>query len=151
MQLNYKLKENKMTKRKSVLTGTLAALLVLTGCATTEPTPTVTVTETATAVPAETKSSTKSRSSVEDDFIMYMELADLPSYYYEDSLLEFLINQANTTCGFIDDGYDADTIVALISVAASTTGASDDSTLAFLAASVAATYTYCPEHAGFWD
>jgi hypothetical protein len=129
----------------------LTGLLVLTGCATTEPTPTVTVTETATAVPAETKSSTKSRSSAEDDFVMYMGLADLPSYYLEDALLELLISQANTACGLIDDGYDADTIVALISVAASRTGASDDSTLAFLAASVAATYTYCPEHAGFWD
>jgi hypothetical protein len=129
----------------------LTGLLVLTGCATTEPTPTVTVTETATAVPAETKSPTQSRSSLEDDFMYYMSIADLPSYYLEQPIFDILIEQAHTTCGFIDEGYDADTILALISIAASSTGAGEESTLAFLAASVAATYTYCPEYEGFWD
>ena len=65
--------------------------------------------------------------------------------------LDILIDQAKTTCGYIDDGDSKSDIIWIITLAAEQSNSSQEIVDAFLAASVAATFVYCPEYQGFWD
>ena len=137
---------------KKLLIGTaLTAVLVLAGCAPTqEPAPTVTVTQTAKA-PAPAQNNSSSTINVEDKFVLYMGAVGIPGYMLKGEALDILINQARTVCGYIADGDSKEDITWMITLASSQSGVSDDIVTAFLAASVAGTYTYCPQYEGFWD
>jgi hypothetical protein len=124
-------------------------LLTLAGCAASEPAPTVTATVTESAAPSNNSSS--SSMSNEDTFVYLMESVGTPSYLLYGESLDILIGQAKDVCGYIDDGDSPEDIVWIITLAAESSNASDEIVDAFLAASVAGTYTYCPQHEGFWD
>ena len=130
---------------KAILIGAVASLLVLTGCATTEPTPTVTVTETAKA------STTQSKSSVREDFVFYMSAIETPSYLLRGDSLDILVGQAQDVCSYIAGGSSSEDILWILTLADAASNTSDEVVDAFLDASVVATYTYCPEYEGFWD
>ena len=126
-----------------------AALLTLSACAG-NATPQETVTVTAQPDSGSSNSGGSSSSKTED-FIMYMGVAGIPSYMLEGEALDILIDQAKTTCGYIDDGDSKEDILWIITLAADQSGSSQEIIDAFLAASVAATYVYCPEYQGFWE
>ena len=123
------------------------ALLFLSAC-TSSATPQATVT-----VTAQPDSGNSSSSSVNktDEFIMYMGVAGVPDYMLTGEALDILIDQAKTTCGYIDDGDSKSDIIWIITLAAEQSNSSQEIVDAFLAASVAATFVYCPEYQGFWD
>ena len=134
--------------KKLLILGAVA-VLTLTGCSVSAPAPTVTVT----AEPDSGSSSggSSSSSSKTEDFIMYMGVAGIPSYMLEGEALSILIDQAKTTCGYIDDGDSKDDIIWMLTLAHDASGTDQAVMDAFIAASVAATYVYCPEYAGFWE
>jgi hypothetical protein len=130
--------------------GGLAALaLTLSGC-TSPSTPTVTVTETVTAQPSQ-GTNNSSNASLESEFITLMKAVGTPSYLLEGEALDILISQARDVCGYISDGDSVEDIVWIITLASAESGASDTVIDAFLAASVAGTYTYCPQYEGFFE
>ena len=123
------------------------ALLFLSACSgSATPQETVTIT----AQP-DSGSSSSSSSSKTEDFIMYMGVAGIPDYLLTGEALDILIDQAKTTCGYIDDGDSKEDILWMLTVAHESSGADQEILDAFLAASVAATFVYCPEYQGFWD
>lgn len=133
--------------KKLLILGAVAAL-TLTGCTVSEPAPTVTVT----AEPDSGSSSGgSSSSSTVDDFIMYMGVAGTPSYMLEGEALDILVTHAKDVCSYIDEGQTKEDIIWTMTVGAEASGADQAVIDAFLAASVAATYTYCPEYEGFWE
>ena len=126
---------------------TAAALLTLTACAGgATPQETVTIT----AQPESNNSSSSSTSKTED-FIMYMGVAGIPDYMLQGEALDILIDQAKTICGYIDDGDSKEDILWMLTLAHESSGTDQAVMDAFLAASVAATYVYCPEYQGFWE
>lgn len=139
---------------KLLLLGVVGAL-TLTGCTATPTAPQATVTVTAEAQPTKAATSapkqTQSSSSVEEEFIMYMMIAGTPDWLLEGEALDILVDQAQTVCGYIADGDSKEDIVWMLTIASEASDASPTITDAFLAATVAATYTYCPQYEGFWD
>lgn len=89
--------------------------------------------------------------TVEEEFIMYMGVAGTPSWMLEGDALDILVEQAENVCTYIRQGDSAEDILWMLTVASSESGANDTVVDAFLAASVAATYSYCPQYQGFWD
>ena len=137
---------------KKLLIGGITLALVLSGCTTTEPAPAVTVTETATSAPSTNNSNNSSSSTnVRDEFVMYLGVVDTPSYMLYGESLDILIGQAKDVCSYIAEGDSPDDILWIITLAAESSNADDEIVNAFVAASVAATYTYCPQYEGFWD
>lgn len=133
--------------KKLLILGAVA-VLTLTGCSVSAPAPTVTVT----AEPDSGSSSGgSSSSSTVDDFIMYMGVAGIPSYMLEGEALDILVTHAKDVCSYIDEGQTKEDIIWTMTVGADASGADQEVIDAFLAASVAATYTYCPEYEGFWE
>lgn len=132
------------------------ALLFLSGC-TSAASPQTTVTVTADAAPAKTtapapKEDTSTELSTGEKFDLYLTVGGVPSWMIEDrESRAILVDQAQTVCGYIDDGDSPDDILWIITLASSASDVDQYIIDAFLAASVAATYTYCPEHEGFWD
>lgn len=124
-----------------------AALLTLTGCVagTSQPGPTVTVTERA-AQPSQ-----PTQTNVREDFIYYMESVGTPKWMLSGESLEILIGQAKNVCEYIDDGDSKDDIIWYITSAQVSSNASEQVVDAIIAASVAATYTYCPQYKGFFN
>ena len=124
-----------------------AALLTLSACAG-NATPQETVTVTA---QPDSGNSSSSSSSKTEDFIMYMGVAGIPDYMLQGEALSILIDQAKTVCGYIDDGDSKEDILWMLTLAHESSGTDQEVLDAFLAASVAATFVYCPEYQGFWD
>ena len=122
-------------------------VLTLTGCTATTPAPAVT--ETVTVQPDDNGGS--SSTSVRDDFKMYLAVGGVPQYMIDDpGIVDALIGQAQSVCSHIDAGQSKEEITWALTTAASSESDQDVVT-AFLAASVAATYTYCPEYEGFFE
>lgn len=139
-----------MREMNKLFIGGIAALaLVLSGCTTT-PEATPTVTQTVTADPSPSSNTSLPAQGTQSDFIFLMESVGTPSYFLEGEALDILIGQARSVCGLIDDGMSRDDIVWAVTLAASESGATDDVVDAFLAASVAGTYVYCPQHENFF-
>lgn len=136
--------------KKLLIGGLVATALVLTGCTTAEPAPAVTVTETAKPAPS-TNNGSSSSMSVRDEFVMYMGVAGIPNYMVSGEALDILVDHAQDVCGYIADGDSQEDILWILTIAAESSNSSDDIVEAFVAASVAATYTYCPQYQGFWD
>jgi hypothetical protein len=132
------------------------ALLFLTGCST-APSPQATVTVTAEAAPTTTSTSapsegTSSSLSLDEQFDLYMIVAGTPDWMLEDrESRSILVDQAKTVCSYIADGDSPEDIIWILTLASESSGASTVVTDAFLAASVAATFTYCPQYEGFWE
>jgi hypothetical protein len=129
----------------------VAALFLLTGCVadtpSSQPAPTVTVTERAEGSGG---SASSSSNNVRDDFVMYMQAGGVASWMLKGDALEVLIDQARNTCRYIDDGDSQEDIIWMITMAQMSSNADQEIVDAIIAASVAATYTYCPQHRGFW-
>ena len=124
-----------------------AALLTLSACAG-NATPQETVTVTA---QPDSGNSSSSSSSKTEDFIMYMGVVGIPDYMLQGEALSILIDQAKTVCSYIDDGDSKEDILWMLTLAHESSGTDQEVLDAFLAASVAATFVYCPEYQGFWD
>jgi PBP1b-binding outer membrane lipoprotein LpoB len=137
--------------KKIIIASALAGILVLAGCSTaTEPV--ATVTETVTAQPSKSSSSNSSSSmSVEEEFILLMSAVGTPSWMLEGEALDILIGQAKDVCSYISQGDSKEDITWIMVLAADQSNASEEVVDAFLGAAVAGTYTYCPQHEGFWD
>lgn len=127
-------------KKTMVIAAT--TLLVLTGCATTAPT----VTVTAQPVPS-TEAPVVSNPREE----LYSSLVALgaPSWALTSDSMDILVGVAQDTCDAIDSGMSVEDI-AMTAVLASE-GADQEVVDVFLMATVAATYTYCPEYQGFFE
>lgn len=136
---------------KKLLALSLAGVLTLAGCAASPAASQPTITVTADAPTQKATTAPKPPTNTEDTFIFLMESVGTPSYMLYGDALDILIDQARTTCGYIADGDTKEDITWIITVAASQSGVSDEIVDAFLAASVAATYSYCPQYEGFWD
>ena len=140
-----------MREMNKLLIGGLAAIaLTLTGCTTTaEPAPTVT--QTVTAAPKATQESNSSSSLSKDDmFELMMISVGTPSYFLEGELLYLLQDVAKDTCGYIADGMSSSDIIFALSLILDGT-ADPEVEDAFMAATVASVYSYCPQYDGFWD
>lgn len=138
-----------MNKQKRLIAFSLMAIvgvLGLSGCsASSQPQPTVTVTAEA-AQPQQTTKTTQ-----RDDFLMYMEAAEVEDYLLSDSGLDILIDQAKDVCGYIREGQTSEDITYLLTIANAISDTDPDIFDAFVAASVASVYVYCPEYITFWD
>ena len=140
---------------KLLIGGLAVVALALTGCTTTvEPAPS----ETQTMVPApqivipEPESNDSgSISSADAMFIVMMEAVDTPSYFLEGDLLYALQEQAINTCEYINQGMSSDDITLALVLAFADSDADEEVEDAFLAATVASVYSYCPQHGGFWE
>ena len=126
------------------------ALLFLSACSGSA-TPQETVTITAQPESNNSSSNSGSSSNKKADFIMYMGVAGVPDYMLQGEALAILIDQAQTTCGYIDDGDSKEDILWMLTLAHESSNTDQEVLDAFLAASVAATFVYCPEYQGFWD
>lgn len=130
----------------------LTSLVLLAGCATTQPQ--VTVTETVTAKPQQSSSSSGSNNSSnsmseDETFEVMMLVVGTPSWFLEGEALDILQRHAKDTCGYIRSGMTKEEITYVL--VAGTAGGDEEIVDAMLAASVAATYSYCTEYEGFWD
>lgn len=133
---------------KKIVALAAIALFALTGCASTSATPSVT--ETVYVSPDD--NSGNSYSSIEAEFEMYMGAVGTPQWMLDDpEIMAILIDQANNTCGYIDDGQSKDDIVWMLTLASESSNPDQVVMDAMLAATVAATYTYCPEYEGFFE
>jgi hypothetical protein len=137
---------------KKILAIAAIGLLTLAGCTVSEPAPTVTATVTETTKPSTSNNNSSSSSlSTEEEFIVLMSAVGTPSWMLEGEALDILVGQAKDVCGYISQGDSKDDITWVMVLAADQSNASDEVVDAFLAAAVAGTYTYCPQHEGFWD
>jgi hypothetical protein len=84
-------------------------------------------------------------------FMIMMEAVDTPSYFLEGDTLYILQDQAKSTCKYIREGMSKDDVVLALTLAIGGSDAGEEVTDAFMAATVASVYSYCPEHKGFWD
>jgi hypothetical protein len=129
----------------------VAALFLLTGCVSgtpsSQPAPTVTITERAESSGG---GSSSTSSNVRDEFVVYLKAAGVSSWMLKGDALDILIDQARNTCRYIDEGDTQDDIIWMITVAQLSSDADQEVVDAIIAASVAPTYTYCPQHRGFW-
>jgi hypothetical protein len=131
-----------------LLIGGLAVIaLALTGCvATSEPAPTV-----AQTVTSETESSSSTSLTPDELFIVMMKSVDTPSYFLKGELLVVLQDQAKSTCGYIREGTSKEDILSSLMLAIQLSDADQEVLDAFMAATAAAVYSYCPEYKGFWN
>jgi hypothetical protein len=128
--------------QKLLMVGLTATALALAGCtAVTEPP----VSQATTSAPQ------SSASSADYTFLSMLQVADIPSYFLEGDLLYALQEQAIITCGYIDGGMTSDSIILALAIAFEDSGADQDVKDAMLAATVASTYSYCPQYENFWD
>lgn len=136
---------------KLLIGGLAVVTLALTGCATAvEPEPTVT--QSATPAPQAVTPEPQSSALSEDAmFLMMMEAVDTPGYFLEGELLETLQDQAKSTCDFIDQGMTADDITLALITTVNGSDSTEDVKNAFMAATIASVYSYCPEYDNFWD
>lgn len=121
------------------------ATLALAGCAAPAPANTVTVTATPAPLVEETATSTTPR----EDLEFYLIYLGAPSWALTPDSLDILVDVANDTCDAIDSGMSQEEIAYTAALAGE--GADQDVIDVFLMATVAATYTYCPEHEGFFE
>lgn len=143
---------------KLLIGGLAVAALALTGCTTVvEPEPTVneTVTPEPEIVVPEPEpapdTSSSSLSSEDAMFDLMMRAVDTPNYLLEGETLRLLQDQAKDTCDYIDQGMNSDEITLALLLALDGSDADEDVKDAFMAATVASTYSYCTEYEGFWD
>ena len=140
---------------KLLIGGLATAALVLAGCTTTvEPEPIVaqTVTpEPQIVIPEPESNYSESLAPGDAMFIVMMEAVDTPSYFLEGDLLYALQEQAINTCDYINAGMSSDDITLALVLAFADSDADEEVEDAFLAATVASVYSYCPQHQGFWE
>jgi hypothetical protein len=135
-----------MNKIKKAIAVAAISVIALTGCATTVPGPTETV-----YIEPDNNSSNNSSTDTRSEFILYMSVIGTPAWILnDDDMVDILVNQAKNTCGFIKDGMSKDDIIMALSVAAYESGADDVVIEAIVGASVASTYSYCPQYEGFF-
>lgn len=140
-----------MREMNKLLIGGLAAIaLTLTGCTTTASEPAATITVTAQPTKESSSSGGSSSVSKDDTFMLMMVAAGTPSWLLEGETLTILEDQAKNTCEYIRDGMTKEeiTLALFLVLDGSADQVVED---AFLAATVASTYSYCPEYEGFWD
>lgn len=126
---------------KKTLIIAASTLLVLTGCASTAPT----VTITAQPVPETTQPVAASpRDQLRDSMIVL----GAPEWALTESSMDILVTVAQDTCDAIDSGMSADDIAWTAALAAE--GQDQEVIDVFLMATVASTFTYCPEYEGFF-
>ena len=140
---------------KLLISGLAVAALALTGCTNAtelEPVQAATPEPDIVAPTPEPETNNSSSELTEDVmFELMMRAVDTPEYFLEGELLELLQDQAKDTCGYIDEGMDADEITLALVLALDGSDADQEVEDAFLSATVASTYSYCPEYDGFWD
>jgi PBP1b-binding outer membrane lipoprotein LpoB len=147
---------------KLLIGGLAVAALALTGCVTaTEPEPVVaqTVTpepqvvtpEPEVVTPEPESNKTDSSASADYMFVSMMKAVDTPSYFLEGELLYLLQDQAKDTCGYIDEGMTSEEITLALVLAFDGSDSDQEVQDAFLSATVASVYSYCPEYQGFWE
>jgi hypothetical protein len=135
-----------------LLIGGLAVIaLALTGCTTTvEPAATVAPSPQIVTPEPETNSFNPSESA-DYMFVYMMEAVDTPSYFLKGDLLDALQEQAISTCGYIAQGMTSDEITVALVQAIVGSDANQEVKDAFMAATVASVYSYCPQYKGFWE
>ena len=131
---------------KALATFGVATVMVLGGCTTTTPAATVTVTATP------TQETSIPQSSDREQFVYLLESVGVSRIITNDpSMVNSLVNIAQTTCDGISDGMTKEDISLALLLAMGETGASDEVNYAGMAAAAAATIVYCPQYQGFWD
>ena len=140
---------------KLLIGGLAIAALALTGCTTNaEPEPSVfqnVAPESQVVIPEPEVNDSGSISNADTMFILMMGAVDTPSYFLEGDLLYSLQEQAITTCGYIDQGMTSDQITDVLIQVILESDADQEVKDAFMAATVASVYSYCPEYQGFWE
>jgi hypothetical protein len=140
---------------KLLISGLAAFALALAGCTTpVEPSPEVIQTvapEPAAPAPELGNDYSDSPDTADVMFMIMMEAVDTPSYFLEGDGLHILQDQAKSTCKHIREGMSKDNIILALTLAIGGSDSAEEVTDAFMAATVASVYSYCPEYKGFWD
>jgi hypothetical protein len=139
---------------KLLISGLAVVALALTGCTTTEAAPSVfqnVEPESQVVVPEPESNDSSSISNADDMFVIMMEAVDTPSYFLEGDLLYTLQEQAVTTCGYIDQGMTSEQVTNILIEVILGSDADQEVKDAFMAATIASVYSYCPEYQGFWE
>jgi hypothetical protein len=138
---------------KLLIVGLTAFALGLTGCASDVETAPVVVQTVAPEQEAPELETNYSESPDPADvmFMTMMEAVDTPKYFLEGDTLYILQDQAKSTCNYIREGMSKDDVIRALTLAIGGSDAGEEVKDAFMAATVASVYSYCPEYKGFWN
>ena len=137
-------------KKLSIIS--VSAVIALSGCTQAELAPVAEEPVVAQAVEVAQPVEESRPLSLDEEFAVYLAVAGVSDLFLQGEAFEILVGQANETCNFIDYGDSPETIMSYLEIAIEITDETNQEVVdALVAASVAGTYTYCPEHEGFWD